>query len=68
MSDRLTLSFSVGQACYARVYASGPNAFWYKCAHCGGKGYTEDGYDVTYANLSIIPTVFICEACYNERR
>lgn len=52
---------------YVRVYAHGPNAFWYKCAQCGGKGYTEEGYDVTYADLCApLPTKHVCEACYIE--
>lgn len=51
---------------YVRVYAHGPNAFWYKCAGCGGKGYTEDGYDITYADLCTLPTQYTCETCVSE--
>lgn len=51
---------------YVRVYASGANAFWYKCVGCGGKGYTENGYDVTYTDLNLFPAGYTCEACVKE--
>lgn len=51
---------------YVRVYAHGPNAFWYTCAQCGGRGYTEEGYDVTYVDLAIACGGYVCEACVEE--
>lgn len=51
---------------YIRVYADGANAFWYECARCSGRGYTEEGYDVTYADLSVLPTAYTCETCVEE--
>ena len=50
----------------ARVYAHGPNAFWYMCTRCGGRGYTEEGYDITYADMRTLQTSYVCETCYER--